>query len=117
MRQELAENIATGDLAQLEAQFRERIARTILNLQDHFESIRREVLARYRPRLGALTADQEQAVKALTCSVVNQIADLPISEIRRESEAKNGGLENREGRLISAARQIFRLSDIHAEEY
>ena len=100
MRQELVEN-----------------AETILNLRCHFESIRREVLARYRPKLGALTVDQEQALKALTRSLVNKIVDLPISEIRREAEARNGSRGRCEGTLISAVQQIFRLSDIHAEEY
>lgn len=113
---ETAENVVVEHVGQLESQFREHTARTILSLQDQFERIRREVLARYRPKLGALTVDQEEALKALTCSLANKIAQLPRSEIRREAEAKNGNEENGERGFISAVRQIFRLSDVHAEE-
>ena len=84
---------------------------TIISLQDQFESIRREVLARYRRNLGVLTVDQEEALKALTRSIVNKIADLPISEIKQEAVANNGDQEDHERRLLSAVRQIFRLSN------
>lgn len=63
---ETAENSFVKDGAQLEFEFQEHTARTIFSLQDQFKYIRREVLARYRRKLGALTIDQEEALKALT---------------------------------------------------
>jgi glutamyl-tRNA reductase len=113
---ETAENIFVEHGAQLEFEFQEHTARTILSLQDQFECIRREVLARYRPKLGALTIDQEEALKALTRSLANKVAQFPISEMRRAAQAKNGTDKNAERALISAVRRIFRVTDVHAKE-
>ena len=113
---ETAENLVVEDRAQLEFQFRAHTARTILSLQDQFERIRREVLARYRPKLGALTIDQEEALKALTRSLANNVAQFPISEMTRAAEAKDGNAKNGERELISAVRRIFRVTDVHAGE-
>lgn len=112
---ETAENIFVEDGAQLEFEFQEHTARTILSLQDQFECIRREVLQRYRPKLGALTIDQEEALNALTRSLAkNKVAQFPISEMRRAAQAKNGTDKNAERALISAVRRIFRVTDVHA---
>jgi glutamyl-tRNA reductase len=55
-----------------------------------------------------LTAEQEQALEALTRGIVNKIAHGPISEMRRHA-ASNPVEENRDTELITAVRRIFRL--------
>jgi glutamyl-tRNA reductase len=105
-----AESIVGEEVARLEARWRERDATpTILSLQEQLEAIRREVLERYRGRLGLLTTDQEQALDGLTRGIVNKIAHGPISEIRRHAATRAAGEESREGELISAVRRMFRL--------
>jgi glutamyl-tRNA reductase len=69
------------------------------------------VLERYRSRLGALTPEQEEAVEALTRTIVNKIAHGPISEMRRHASLQNLGDDIRESELISAVRRMFRLGD------
>jgi glutamyl-tRNA reductase len=109
---EQAENIVAEEAARFEARVKERdVAPTIVSLQDQFETIRSEVLARYRPKLGSLTHDQEEALEALTRAMVNKIAHGPISEIRRHAGARNGQRENHERELISTVRRIFRLDN------
>ncbi len=113
MRREVAEeaeSIVAEEVSRLEARLREReVVPMIVTLQDQLEQIRREVVERYRPKLGILTPDQEQALNALTHGIVNKIAHGPISEIRRHAGAKDGEPETRDRELISAVRRIFRL--------
>ena len=113
-RQEVAQQaeiIVEEEVARLEARLRERgAAPTILSLQEQFEAIRREVLDRYRGRLGDLTPAQDEALDALTKSIVNKIAHGPISEIRRHA-AQLAKDDAREGELIHAVRRMFRLGD------
>ncbi len=108
-RQEVAaqaENIVTEEVARLESKLRAReVAPTIVSLQEQLEVIRREVLAGYRSKLGALTAEQEEAIDALTRRIVNKIAHGPISEMRRQA----GIAATQETELVSAVRRIFHL--------
>lgn len=105
-----AEGIVSEEVARLEAKLRERsVAPTIVSLQEQLEAIRADVLGRYRARLGPLTADQEDALEALTRGIVNKIAHGPISEMRRQAAAKDAGEESREAELITTVRRIFRL--------
>jgi glutamyl-tRNA reductase len=110
-----AEAIVAEEVERLAARLRERdLAPTIVSLQQQLETIRREVLDRYRPRLGALTLDQERALEALTRGIVNKIAHGPISEIRREAAAEiteESGEVARESEVLAAVRRIFRLHD------
>jgi len=111
-----AESIVTEEVARLEARLREReVLPTIVSLQEQLEEIRREVLERYRGRLGSLTAEQAQAIEALTRGIVNKIAHGPISEIRRHAAAQAVADAGREGELISAVRRIFHLRDRRGE--
>jgi glutamyl-tRNA reductase len=104
-----AESIVAEEVARLEARLRERdVTPTIVNLQEQLEAIRKDVVGRYRARLGLLTAEQEQALEALTRGIVNKIAHGPISEMRRHA-ASNPVEENRDTELITAVRRIFRL--------
>ena len=103
-----AESIVAEEVARLEARLRERdVAPTILSLQEQLEEIRREVLERYRGRLGALSKEQEQALEGLTRGIVNKIAHGPISEIRRHAAGDSG----HEGELLSAVKRMFRLRE------
>ena len=105
-----AESIVEEEVQRLEARLRERdLAPTIVSLQEQLEGIRRDVVERYRPRLGPLTAEQERALDALTRGIVNKIAHGPISEIRREAAAEKAGHESQESEVMSAVRRMFRL--------
>jgi glutamyl-tRNA reductase len=109
---EQAEAIVMEEVAKLEAKLRERdVAPTIACLQAQLDSIRCEVLNRYRPRMGTLTREQEDALEAITRGIVNKVAHGPISEMRRHAAEQIAGEETREGELVSAVRRIFRLRD------
>jgi glutamyl-tRNA reductase len=102
-----AENIVSVEVARLEAKLRQRdVTPTIVNLQEQLEAIRKDVLDRYRGRLGSLNAEQEDALEALTRGIINKIAHGPISEMRRHA-----GESASEGELISVVRRMFRLRD------
>ncbi len=111
-----AELIVAEEVVRLEARLRERdVLPTIVSLQEELEAIRREVLERYRGRLGALSAEQARTIEALTRGIVNKIAHGPISEIRRHAATQAAQEAGREGELISAVRRIFHLRDRRAE--
>jgi glutamyl-tRNA reductase len=108
-----AENIVTEEVSRLEAKLREReVAPTIVSLQEQLEAIRRDTVSRYRGKLGILSAEQEEALDAITRGIVNKIAHGPISEMRRQAgQASAAGGEPQEAELVSAVRRIFRLRD------
>ncbi|MDQ2834545.1 MAG: glutamyl-tRNA reductase, partial [Acidobacteriota bacterium] len=113
-RQEVAqqaERIVAEEVARLESKLRERdVAPTIVSLQEQLEAIRRDVLVRFRPRLGSLSGEQEEALEALTRGIVNKIAHGPISEMRREAGAQIAEQQQtHEAELVSAVRRMFRL--------
>lgn len=107
---EQAEAIVRDEVTRLEAKLRERdVAPMIVSLQEQLETIRKEAIGRYRGRLGNLTAEQEQALDALTRGIVNKIAHGPISEMRRQAAAEKIGEEPREPEFVNAVRRMFRL--------
>jgi glutamyl-tRNA reductase len=109
-----AEKIVSEEVDRLLARLRTRdIAPTIVSLQEQLESVRREALARYRPRLGPLTAEQEQAIEALTRTIINKIAHGPISEMRREAAEQQG---EEASEAISFIRRMFRLGEREVEK-
>lgn len=111
-RQEVAqqaENIVDEEVTRLETRLRARdVAPTIVSLREQLDVIRRDELSRYRPKLGALTVDQEQALEALTRGIINKIAHGPISEMRRQA-AVEMPQQTEEAELVAAVRRIFRL--------
>ena len=113
MRQEVAqqaERIVSEEVARLESKLRERdVSPTIVSLQEQLEAIRRDVLGRYRQKLGNLSGEQEEALEALTRGIVNKIAHGPISEMRREAGAQIAEQQTQEAELVSAVRRMFRL--------
>jgi glutamyl-tRNA reductase len=107
-----AEAIVADEVTRLEGKLRERdVTPTIVSLQEQLELIRREVLERYRSRLGTLTAEQENALEAITRGIVNKVAHGPISEMRRHASTQPGAGGAREPELVNAVRRIFRLQD------
>ena len=65
----------------------------------------RRKIERVRRKLGPLTPEQEEALEALTRSIVNKIAHGPISELRRQAGQPDGV------HIIDAIRQVFHLKD------
>ena len=78
---------------------------TIVSLQEQLEHMRSAKLARMRGKFGALTPEQEQALDALTKSIINKIAHGPISELRRQASQPDGHY------FIATIRKVFRLGD------
>ena len=104
-----AEGIVADEVTRLEARLRERdVAPTIVSLQEQLESIRRDVLGRYRSKLGSLSINQEEALESLTRALVNKIAHGPISEMRQQAGLK-AAEPAQEAELVSAVRRMFRL--------
>ncbi len=81
----------------------QEVTPTIVSLQEHLEEIRSAEIERMRKKLGPLTAQQEEAVDALTRSIVNKIAHLPITELRRHAASPEGT------HVIAAIRKVFHL--------
>ncbi len=109
---EQAETIVTEEVSRLELRLRERdLAPTIASFQAQLESIRKEVLDRYRPRLGALTPEQDEVLEAMTRGIINKVAHGPISEMRRHVATHKVGSEAQEGEIVSAVRRMFGLRD------
>jgi len=111
-RQEVAqeaERIVVEEVARLGGRLRARdVAPTIVSLQEQLETIRRDVIGRFRPKLGTLTAEQEEALEGLTRGLINKIAHGPISEMRRQASAE-ASASREEAEIVSAVRRIFRL--------
>lgn len=106
-----AEGIVLEEVARMEARLREReVAPVIVSLQAQLDAIRREALARYRPKLGVLSPEQEAAIDSLTRAIINKVAHGPISEMRSHAAEEKHGHEGR-GELVTAVRRIFRLRD------
>jgi len=74
-------------------------------LQEQLENVRAAETARMRGKLGALTPEQEQALEALTKSIINKIAHGPISELRRQASEPEGHY------FIATIRKVFRLGE------
>lgn len=101
-----AEDIVTDEVARLEARLREReVAPTIVSFQEQLEAIRGDVLARYRGKMGPLSAEQAETLDALTRALVNKIAHAPISEIRKQA-AGSSDVE-----VVSVMKRLFRLRE------
>ncbi len=101
-----AEEIITEEVERMVSRLKVReVAPTIVSLQQQLEGLRAAEFERMRAKLGPLTAQQEEAVEALTRSIINKIAHGPISELRRQSTEP-------EGRdVVSLIRKLFRLGE------
>lgn len=105
-RADLAERIVAEEVERMLARMKAReVAPTIVSLQEQLEAIRQAELARHRSRLGPLSPEQEEALEALTCGILNKVAHGPISELRRQA-GRPEGLH-----VIEIIRRAFRLGD------
>lgn len=107
-----AEAIVTEEVLRLQARLRARdVAPAIVGLQEQLEAVRRETLERFRPKLGVLTAEQEQVLEALTRGLINKIAHGPISEMRRQAADQTANDGGGSDLVMNAVRRMFRLGE------
>jgi len=78
---------------------------TIVALEERLKRIRAAELERYQGRLASLTAEQRQAVDALTRGITNKILHGPITEL------KSGAGEPENVALIRLIHKIFGLGE------
>jgi glutamyl-tRNA reductase len=78
---------------------------TIVALEDRLNQIRATEMERYQGRLGNLTAEQRQAVDALTRGIMNKILHGPITEL------KSGAGEPENVALVRLIHKIFGLRE------
>src|SRR5579871_2365871 len=103
---EEAEAIIREEVERMMARLKQReVVPTIVSLQEQLELMRTTELARMRGKFGNLTPEQEQALEALTKSIVNKVAHGPISELRRQASQPDGHF------FITTIRKVFRLGD------
>ncbi len=103
---ERAEEIVLQEVERMMSRLQvQEVAPTIVSLQEQLEQIRITEVARMTRKLGVLTAEQREAVEALTQSIVNKIAHGPISELRRQA-GKPEGVQ-----VIDAIKRVFHLQD------
>jgi glutamyl-tRNA reductase len=77
----------------------------IVGLQEQLESIRTGELEKVRRKYGPFTAEQEQALEALTRGIINKIAHGPISELRNHAGHPEGA------HVVAVIRKAFHLQD------
>ena len=103
---ERAEEIVLQEVERMMSRLQvQEVTPTIVSLQEQLEQIRITEVARMTRKLGVLTAEQREAVEALTQSIVNKIAHGPISELRRQA-GKPEGVQ-----VIDAIKRVFHLQD------
>jgi glutamyl-tRNA reductase len=99
-----AEDIIHEEVERMMVRLKTReVAPTIVSLQEQLEQWRRGEIDRQRTKLGSLTAQQEEAIDAITRGIVNKIAHGPITELRKQA-ADPAGIH-----LMSTIRKLFRL--------
>ena len=103
---EEAEAIIGEEVGRMLARLKEReVVPTIVSLQEQLENVRLAELTRMRAKFGTLSAEQEQALEALTKSIINKIAHGPISELRRQASQPEGQ------HFVTTIRKVFKLGE------
>ena len=101
-----AETIIAEEVDRMVTRLQSReVVPTIVSLQEQLESMRVNEVARMRKKFGALSPEQEEALEALTRSIINKIAHGPISELRKQASAPEGRY------FVTTIRKVFRLGD------
>ena len=101
-----AEDIIREEVERMVLRLKTReVAPMIVSLQEQLELWRAAEIERQRSKLGALTAQQEDAIQAITRGIVNKIAHGPITELRKQA-ADPGGMH-----MMSVIRRLFRLGE------
>jgi glutamyl-tRNA reductase len=88
----------------------ERVVPTIVALRRRLEDIRRSEMDRFHETAGALSANEEQAVEALTAEIVSRIAN----QLARNLKQIPGRSEQRE--MAAAVERLFGLQSGVARE-
>jgi glutamyl-tRNA reductase len=81
------------------------VAPAIVQIQERLERIRAEEIDKVRRKYGPFTAQQEEAMEALTRAIVNKVAHGPISELRQHAGNPEGA------HVVAAIRKAFHLQD------
>jgi glutamyl-tRNA reductase len=107
---ELAEAIVTDEVERMVSRLKlEEVTPTIISLQGQLEGIRVAEVARALRRMPGLTPDQQRLVEAqleaMSKSIVNKIAHLPISALRHNAGQPDGD------QFLDAIRKVFHLQD------
>jgi glutamyl-tRNA reductase len=107
---EQAEAIVTDEVERMVSRLRlEDVTPTIVSLQEQFEGIRVVEVARALRRMPGLTPEQQRIVEAqleaMSKSIVNKIAHLPISALRHNAGQPDGD------QFLDAVRKVFHLQD------
>lgn len=101
---EHAERIVTEEVERMVARLKvQEVAPTIVGLQEQLELIRAAEVDRMRRKYGPLSAEQEEAWELLTRGIINKIAHLPISELRRNAASPDGA------HVVEAIRRVFNI--------
>jgi glutamyl-tRNA reductase len=103
---EEAEKIVAEEVERMVSRLKSReVTPMIVSLQEQLENMRQAELARFHGKLGRLSPEQEEAVEALTRSLMNKVAHGPITELRKHATLPEGH------HFVSAIRKVFRLGD------
>ncbi len=78
---------------------------TLVSLRERFEAIRQAELEKALGRLGDLSAEQRQAVSALTTSLINKLLHQPMTELKRQAASQDGH------QYAAILRALFRLGE------
>ncbi|MFQ5913803.1 MAG: glutamyl-tRNA reductase [Nitrospinota bacterium] len=78
---------------------------TIVSLRERAEAVRQKEVADLRSRLKTLSPEEEQAVNALTASLVNKLLHAPITELKRHASTNDAPT------YLRVTRRLFGLDD------
>jgi len=107
---EQAEAIVIDEVERMVSRLKlEEVTPTIVSLQEQFEGIRVGEVERALRRMRGLTPEQQRMVEAqleaMSKSIVNKIAHLPISALRHNAGQPDGD------QFLDAVRKVFHLQD------
>ncbi len=101
-----AERIVRDEVDQMMMRLKiEQVKPTIVSLQGQLEEIRLGEVTKLFRKAPGLTPEQQQAVEAMTKSIINKIAHGPISELRKNAATPDGE------QVIDAIRRVFHLQE------
>jgi len=101
-----AEVIIAEEVERMVSRLKTReVVPTIISLQEQLEHLRSAEVARMRGKFGTLTREQEEALEAVTRSIINKVAHGPISELRKQASHPDGDY------FVTIIRKVFRLGE------
>jgi len=78
---------------------------TIVSLRQRVEEIRGVELQKALVRMGDMTAEQREAITAMSLAMVNKILHQPMTELKRRAALRDGHL------YTSVLRRLFGLEE------